>query len=705
MHFPAPWLTRQPHDAELRYAANAKMGNVCPISKPCRSFRRRQNRARTEDPLAFRSFSHRFLLLLLFLLLLIQMLSGCATTRLTRSRFSGIRSLPSSGLMPFSSPSVEEMYTESTRVGLRTLNLDRQARKDPKKTLALLEESLRVTPRLGILAMLSEVAWAEGKRTAGQRFLSQEEHRLVNEWHLRAARYAFLYLFDEQWESSRNPYSPAFQNVCRIFNESSEAVLRYSGDEENEVFTENGSSIVLDLPDSMRTIPLKMHSREWVLEDFSSFRFASDFELTGLKNRYRRYGLGVPLIARVNDIHQKSERYRYCLQEMCVPMTAFLTFDEQNVPRFEFIDTMESASVRVGKRYIPLEIDYTTPLAYSFEKTIEKNALDGATLGLLDPDSLLKETEDGSRTLKGIYMPQAYDPNKIPVVMVHGIWSSARTWLETYNTLNNFPKLRDKYQFWFYFYPNGQPFWVSAAEMSDDLAALRRELDPQRTHANMDQMILLGHSMGGLVSVLQTIDSEERFWNLITAVPPHELPGNADSNAAVARWFHSKPNPSIRCVITMGTPFRGSGFANSTTRNLTEMIGRTASHVEKNLKQFRKENRAHIQNDELLNYVTALDSLQKNSIFWDALLTCSPSPDVTYVNIIARLRSEESGSQSDGVVSVESATLPWAQETIFVRSLHREIPNSAEAILAVAKVLLKRLEPNGTQSAPENLTP
>ena len=64
-----------------------------------------------------------------------------------------------------------------------------------------------------------------------------------------------------------------------------------------------------------------------------------------------------------------------------------------------------------------------------------------------------------------------------------------------------------------------------------------------------------------------------------------------------------------------------------------------------------------------------------------------------YVNVIARLRSEESGSQSDGVVSIESATLPWASETIFVRSLHREIPNSAEAILAVAKVLLKRIEP------------
>ena len=56
----------------------------------------------------------------------------------------------------------------------------------------------------------------------------------------------------------------------------------------------------------------------------------------------------------------------------------------------------------------------------------------------------------------------------IPVVMVHGLWSSPLTWMEMFNDLRSFPEIRDRYQFWFYLYPTGQPFWVSAAEMRDN---------------------------------------------------------------------------------------------------------------------------------------------------------------------------------------------------------------------------------------------
>ena len=198
--------------------------------------------------------------------------------------------------------------------------------------------------------------------------------------------------------------------------------------------------------------------------------------------------------------------------------------------------------------------------------------------------------------------------------------------------------------------------------------------------------------MGGLVALLQTVDSGERFWNLITTVPPEKLPGNETSNREIARWFHTKPNPSISCVITMGTPFMGSGYANSTTRGITGIFGKKASFVEENLDRFRKENETVIQNTELLDCLTALDSLQKNSIFWNALAEVKPAGWVAYVNIMARLKAEKSGSLSDGVVSLESAKLAWANDEFFITSLHREITNDSEAILAVANTLKSRLK-------------
>lgn len=632
-----------------------------------------------------------FRVMFLFLALALVLLSGCATTRLTRTRLpSQTMTFARKTYYTIMPDSIE--YTEPTRLGLSTLNLERLASQDPKQALLQLEESYSHVQVPELASIMAEIAFKEGKRQEEHRFVSDPSCRKMAEWYLRAVKYAYLFLFDPRIEAKRNPYSPIFQNVCLIYNESTKRLLRLAGCGSEKADFITGEGIQIDLPDQPRNLQVNMRSREWKVEDFDWFRFSSDFEVTGLKNRFRRYGLGVPLVAKCREVCKRDVRFRYCLPEHCVPMTVFLYF-ENDVPKLEFIDTLESMTAQVGNVSIPLEIDHTTPLAYGFELTVKTNALDGATIGLLNPDSLMKETQDGSRKLKGFYMPQAYDSQKIPVVMVHGLWSSAMTWMEMYNTLTNLPEIREKYQFWFYFYPNGQPFWVSAVQFRDDLEMLRQDLDPQRENANLDQIVLIGHSMGGLVSSMQTLDSKEILWNLITSTPVEDLPGDPDSNQEVARWFHLKPNPSIACVITLGTPFRGSGFANSPLRNIAEMVGHKASIVETNLKKFRKQNKKFIQNDELLNYETALDSLQKGTIFWDGLAQCEPASWVEYRNVIGKLKEKE-GTNSDGVVSIESATQPWGMaQTSYVTSLHREITKNPEAIKDVATILMERLNP------------
>ena len=65
-------------------------------------------------------------------------------------------------------------------------------------------------------------------------------------------------------------------------------------------------------------------------------------------------------------------------------------------------------------------------------------------------------------------LPQ-FDPRKVPVVMVHGLWSSPLTWMEMFNDLRSDPTLRKNCQFWFYLYPTGQPFWNSAVRFRVDL--------------------------------------------------------------------------------------------------------------------------------------------------------------------------------------------------------------------------------------------
>ena len=95
------------------------------------------------------------------------------------------------------------------------------------------------------------------------------------------------------------------------------------------------------------------------------------------------------------------------------------------------------------------------PLAFFLNDPLLKTeAL--ATFALLNADF--------GEQFRGVYMLEPYDPEKIPVLMVHGLWSSPVTWMEMFNDLRSKPEIRNNYQFWFYLYPTGQPFWISAAQ-------------------------------------------------------------------------------------------------------------------------------------------------------------------------------------------------------------------------------------------------
>ena len=79
-------------------------------------------------------------------------------------------------------------------------------------------------------------------------------------------------------------------------------------------------------------------------------------------------------------------------------------------------------------------------------------------------------------------------------------------------------------------------------------------------------MVLVGHSMGGLVSRLQTVQSGEDYWRLASREPLLEIKAEPKVREKLADTFYFQPNPSIRRVITIATPCRGSTFSNQTTQ-------------------------------------------------------------------------------------------------------------------------------------------
>ena len=201
--------------------------------------------------------------------------------------------------------------------------------------------------------------------------------------------------------------------------------------------------------------------------------------------------------------------------------------------RSKLYDPLETGDVAVGDLAVPLESDLTTPLAYFLSNPAMSNL---ATAGLLRPDVAAEAVAGRQAPIMGLYMVQPYEPGKIPVLFVHGLWSSPMTWVEMFNDLRSCPEIRDRYQFWFYLYPTAQPFWISASRLRADLAEVRQVLDPRRQEPALDQMVVIAHSMGGLLARLQTIDSGNDFWNLVSRAAAGDGPGRSATAEAARRY-------------------------------------------------------------------------------------------------------------------------------------------------------------------------
>ena len=76
---------------------------------------------------------------------------------------------------------------------------------------------------------------------------------------------------------------------------------------------------------------------------------------------------------------------------------------------------------------------------------------------------------------RGMYIMQPYDRERIPVVLVHGLWSSPITWIEVINEIWGDAELRARYQVWLYLYPTGLEIPTNAELFRGELLKMRRD--------------------------------------------------------------------------------------------------------------------------------------------------------------------------------------------------------------------------------------
>lgn len=586
--------------------------------------------------------------------------------------------------------------SERTQQLLRRYVLDKTYESDPLKVLKVLKSQCRGKPALTEVHALAELAKIEGDWIS--RVGKQEE---ANRMYATAVLHSYQFLFDDQLDVYRNAYDPQFRSISDIYNRSLESLLKGLIDQEELAV---GNVVKVQGIDETLTLTISVQGR-WSDQEFERFELVNDFEVEGLENEYRTYGLGVPMIA----VRKQQERFtpseKYYPPGLSLPLTAFMQVTPETIrltgatkaktihAELKLIDPLQQTMVTVNGRRAPLESDISTPMAYYLNDPILNSNL-FATLALLDADF--------AKNFQGLYMLEPYDPNKIPVVMIHGFWSSPTTWLQMFNDLRASKDVREHYQFWFYMYPTGQPFWISAAQARKDLATARRELDPENQSDALDQMVLVGHSMGGLVSRMQVIDSGEDFWNLVTDEPFSKVQGAPESLEKLRSIFSFEANPSVKRVITIATPHQGSFFANRTTSWLSHKAFNLPQLSRNEHEKLMNENQEIFGKTEFGTVRTSVDSMTPGAPFIKVLNQKGFADGVKMHNIYGRLSNSSLfnsvGSRSDkgdGVVSLESATAIDAVSQLDVDAEHVSVHQNPKTILEVRRILVDHLVESG----------
>jgi hypothetical protein len=571
---------------------------------------------------------------------------------------------------------------------LRSLDLADYYRQHPAEVHAELHQLAARDPEPDFLFALAEMSYLLGRQRE-----KEGDHQACAYYYL-CAGYAYHYLFPAgprpASAATASTFDPRYRLACDLYNSGLAKCIRAA---QHIGKLDPRRQLALHCPHGQTfTLSVVHHGFAWKPEEFGPLLFCSDFEVVGLDSHYRHYGLGVPLIAvRVAPAKDAAPSGAFYPREVSFPVTAFFRFQgsvadlgSQRSGQLELFNPLEAQNTEIDGRVVPLETDLTTPLAYYLSHT----DLDVGLTGFLRVDQLKSRT--------GIYMFEPYQPGKIPVLMVHGLLSSPLTWTPMFNDLRADPELRKHYQFWFYLYPTGNPYLESAADLRQELARLRSELDPQHRDTALDQMVFVGHSMGGLVSKLLTVDSSNDFWRQLSAEPFEQVKAPPKVREEIQRVFFFREEPCIKRVVFLGTPHHGSNLSPSPLGQLGARLVQLPRNMVWAARDLVKENPG-LKTEGGMGSLssgrlpTSIDLLAPGAPALE-VLAARPTPAGVHYHSIIGVAYGKVPDGGDGIVPYASAHLDHVDSELVVPADHTHVHNHPRAVLEVRRILEEHLQ-------------
>ena len=563
--------------------------------------------------------------------------------------------------------------SSQTLAVLHRYALDEAASDDPLLCIRKLHAAAARDDRRDALLALSEVCFYCGRK--GWTFEADGKKIGTFNLYLASAAYAYLYLMEPDKQPALSPFDREFRLACDIYNRS----LALAFIERKRLTKFDRKNI--PLPVGSITLVPGVSDLPGAVEAFDAFTPADEFLVRGLSVRNRCGGLGAPLVV-------SSKRQLEFPIGNATPATLLVNIegglDEMTNGTCKAWANIYSPLVRheivLAGKTVPLETDMTSQLAYVLENpALWSLGLQMFRLGQMPYPA-------------GIYAIHPYEAGKIPVVLVHGTMSSPVWWAEMLNTLSSDPLLRERFQFWLYLYDSGKPLGQSARNLQESLDAYVKKCDPKSADPALQNMVVIGHSQGGLLTRMISTDTGEELIRKISGKSLKELNLLQKEQDLVVRYGIFKPVPQVRRVVFISTPHRGSYLAGSFVRTLARKFIRLPQDVLKTgTDLLRITERVKLPGTLSDDMPTSIDSMAPDNPMLLTLAKLPFPPGVTAHSIIAVKPGMKPPEGDDGVVKYSSAHLEGVASEFIVPSEH-SCQDNPLTIEEVRRILLEHLK-------------
>lgn len=420
---------------------------------------------------------------------------------------------------------------------------------------------------------------------------------------------------------------------------------------------------------------------------------ASSLSFRGLRSLYRRDGFGAELVAVMPDDPLTSAPARdgrpaakrnqqpLTWSEMPAPsMTVLLHPDGDNLDsvlrtrtvRLTVHDPYVESVIMLRGQRVPLAANFTAGYGVWLARAKFNRQSLRSLLG-----------REGGIDRPHVYLMQPYDPNRRIIVMLHGLASSPEAWVELANEILGDEALRQHYQIWQVYYPTNMPVALNHAMIRRALGETLTHFDPSGQAPASSDLVLVGHSMGGVIARLMVSSTDQSLVQLAadhSRLTPQQI-------RRIDPMLRFEPFPNVSSAIFIAAPHRGTSVAGGRLGRWMAGFIRFPITVLEELAHTLAPNAAASSRESLAAIPNSVNNLDENDPFVRTAAGFPISSQVRYHSIVAQANSEVALDDSDdGLVPYRSAHLPGAQSEKVIISGH-SVQQSAAAILEIQRIL------------------